>query len=200
MRFGAVSTAPQRKRTTHVRNQPAFLNADTPIRLHSDVTATLQLCAVSLFARGVDATVLSFTTLLTTPPPSHPLTPAALGWKALWRAGSPLNSPPKNRARLPRCYRFAQANRNASWMPLSGPLPRGYSRFTARSEFSIYKHCSGKISLPISIRKQVSRGVGAPALLSALSGPWEGIPVKYSQDSTDNWDCRLRSPDRNRGG
>ena len=186
-----------------MRNHPAFLNADTAIRLHSDVTATLQLqrlCAVSLFARGVDTTVLSFTTLLTTPPPSHPLTPAALGWKALWRAGSPLNSPPKNRARLPRCYRFAQANRNASWMPLSGPLPRGYSRFTARSEFSIYKHCSGKISLPISIRKQVSRGVGAPALLSALSGPWEGLPVKYSQDSTDNWDCRLRSPDRNRGG
>ena len=178
-----------------MRNQPAFLNADTPIRLHSDVTATLQLCAVSLFARGVDTTVLSFTTLLTTPPPSHPLTPAALGWKALWREGSPLNSPPKNRARLPRCYRFAHANRNASWMPLSGPLPRGYSRFTARSEFSIYKHCSGKISLPISIRKQVSRGVGAPALLSALSGSGEGLPVKYSQETLI---CRLRSPDRNR--
>ena len=70
-----------------MRNHPAFLNADTAIRLHSNVTATLQLrlCAESLFARCVDATVLAFTTLLKTPPPpSHPLTPAALGWKALW--------------------------------------------------------------------------------------------------------------------
>ena len=58
-----------------MRNQPAFLNADTPIRLHSDVTATLQLCAVSLFARGVDTTVLSFTTLLTTPPPITSVNP-----------------------------------------------------------------------------------------------------------------------------
>ena len=61
-----------------MRNHPAFLNADTAIRLHSNVTATLQmqrLCAVSLFARGVDATVLSITTLLTTPPPITSVNP-----------------------------------------------------------------------------------------------------------------------------
>ena len=51
-----------------MRNQPAFLNADTAIRLHSNVTATLQLqrlCAVFTFARPVS------TVLETSPPPCY---------------------------------------------------------------------------------------------------------------------------------
>ena len=168
-----------------MRNQPAlFSQADTPIRLHSNGTATLQpqLHAVSPCACRVEAaSLMNFTPPITL----RPLTHVVLGRKVLWRANSPLNSPPKNRARLPRYYRFAH-ERNASWKPLSGPLPRGYSRSTARSEFSIHKHYSGKTSIPISIKKQVSRGVGAPALLSALSGPGERLPVKYSQDSADD--------------
>ena len=49
-----------------MRNHPAFLNADTSIRLYSNVTATLQLrlCAVFTFARPV-STVLEIT------PPHH---------------------------------------------------------------------------------------------------------------------------------
>lgn len=184
-----------------MRNQPAFLNADTPIRLHSDVTVTPQplwLRAVSPFACWVNAASL----LRFTPPNAlRLLTPMVLGRKALCGADSPLNSPPKNSAPLPRDSRFAHANRNAPGMPVPvgetagsrkpSPAPgtshpRAFSRCTIGCDFSIYKHCSGKNSLPISLRKQVSRSVGAPALLSALSGAWLGLPVRYSQDGADN--------------
>ena len=121
-----------------MRNQPAFLNADTPIRLHSDVTATLQLCAVSLFARGVDTTVLSFTTLLTTPPPSHPLTPVTLGRNATGggKTGVPtaghstpalIPTPMNTRATFPRATRFTREP-IAPWTPLAPALARPQRR------------------------------------------------------------------------
>ena len=91
--------------------------ADFPIYPQISVNATQKpprLRAVSTFARPVS------TALRDLPPPPltiRPLTHATLGWKALWGEGSPLNSPHKNRAPLPRNSRFAHANRNASGTP-----------------------------------------------------------------------------------
>ena len=154
--FGATSTAPHQKRTTHVRNQPAFIQADTHIRLHSDVTATLppRLCAVSRSRVG-----LMLRRSCALPPPTlRSLTLAALGWKALWGEGSPLNSPPKNRAPLPRNSRLAHAKHTASWTPTTGALQGAFRVAPSGVNSASTSIVPGKLLLPTSMRKQVSRG------------------------------------------
>ena len=161
--------------------------ADFPIYPQISVNATQKpprLRAVSTFARPV-STALEIYPPLTI----RPLTHATLGWKALWGEGSPLNSPPKNRAPLPRNSRFAHANRNASGTPfhvgepsrscrlspapgisrLRELPPRGFSRCTVRCEFSIHKHCSGKTSSSHLHEKAGEPGLGGPRPSCPLS-------------------------------
>ena len=165
--FGATSTAPHQKRTTHVRNQPAFIQADTHIRLHSDVTATLppRLCAVSRSRVGL---MLRRSCALPPPLTIRPLTLAILGWKALWGEGSPLNSHLKTarhcRATLGSHTRTATPLGLLLQVPSKGlfalhsPLEIQHLQALFRRNFSSYLH--QKAGVP---------GCGGPALLSALA-------------------------------
>ena len=155
-----------------MRNHPAFLNADTSIRLHSNVTATLppRLCAVSLFARGVDTTVLSITTLLTTPPitsvnPCHSRQERDRGredrcpYRGILHPGSDShtheharNFPARHTVHTRTDSSLDSPCARAS-APTTASPPRGFSRCTPPfhpGHTRAYQCCSGEDSVPIS--------------------------------------------------
>ena len=118
-----------------MRNHPAFILADTAIRLHSNVTATLQMRprAVFTFARPVS------TVLETSPPHAiRPLTPVTLGRNApgggktgVPTTGHPTSAliptPMNTRATFPRATRFTREP-IAPWTPLAPALARPQRR------------------------------------------------------------------------
>ena len=152
-----------------MRNHPAFILADTPIRLHSNVTATLQMRprAVFTFARPVS------TVLETSPPPCYTAVNPCRSrqerdrgredWyphRGILHPGSDShtheharNFPARHTVRT-RTDSSLDSPRARASAPTTASPPRGFSRCTPPFhswQSRAYQRCSGEDSIPISI-------------------------------------------------